>query len=68
MRLSLLQGESVEEPAQFPTGDLAGAGAVVRRPAESASLQAAVEEPEAVVLPEQYLQLVALAIAEYEQG
>lgn len=68
MRLALLQGQAVEQPAQLTPGNLARDGAVIQRPTKAATLQATVIEPEAVVLPVQDLQLISFPIAEDEQG
>ncbi len=62
------KGQAVEQPAQFPAGDLARAGAVIWWPPEPAPLQAPVVQPEAIMLPVQDLQLVAFPVAEDEQG
>ncbi len=67
MRLPLAQGKSIQQPAQLTAGDryrLSIAGWPLERPA----FKTAVEEPEAVMLPVQDLELVAVTIAEHEQA
>ena len=66
MGLFLFKRQAVQKPAEFPE-TYADYICVFARPVEFASLQAPVVQPEPVVLPLQYLDLVPLAVAEYEQ-
>ena len=65
MGLALVEGETVEQPAELPGRN--GQGPLILRrlrPAKLASFQAAIPEPEPVMLPLQNLELVALAVTE----
>ena len=68
MCLLLLQCQTVEQPLQLPPGDgecllLSAVG-----PTEMSFLQSSIVEPEAVVIPMQDLEFVAISIAEDEEA
>src|SRR5258708_5928406 len=66
--LLLLQGQPVEEPLQLPWAD--GSRVLVGSlwPAEASAFQASIVEPEAVMVPDQDLEFVFVAIAEDKQA
>ena len=65
MGLLLFKRQTVQKPAEFPE-TYADYISVFARPVEFAPLQTPVMQPEPVVLPLQYFDLVPLAVAEYE--
>ena len=56
-----------KEPCQLPVTDLNRSGFLCIWPPESLALQTAVEEPEAVIVPVENLDLVAQSIAKNKQ-
>jgi hypothetical protein len=64
MSLSLLQGKTIQQPAQFPVGNHMRGGAFGFRPSKGSLLQAAVVEPKAGVIPLQDFELIALSVTE----
>ena len=68
MCLALFEGEAVEEPLQLTAADGGGLFALPLWPAELAAFEAAVVEPEPVVIPVEDLDLVSAMVAEDEEG
>lgn len=68
MRLLLLQSQAIQEPLQLPTTDGAGPIGGMFWPAKASSLQSAIVEPEAVMIPVEDLELVSSSIAEDEEA
>ena len=68
MGLALVEGESVEQPAEL-TGRNNEGRLIPRplRPAELAPFQAAIVKPETIMVPLENLEFIALPIAEDEQ-
>ena len=68
VRLFLLQGQAVEEPLQLTPTDRFGGLVRALGPTETSSLQASVVEPEAIMIPVEDLEFVAVSIAEDEEA
>ncbi len=68
MSLMLIDTQTVQQPLQLAATDRARDLFLFVRPAKTALLQPTVEEPEAVVIPAQYLQLVASLVAKDKEA
>lgn len=68
MSLPLGERQAIEQPTQFPLGDLLRQGVLFRRPLEATPLQTAIQKPESIVIPLQDIELVPLTIAEDEEA
>ena len=67
MRLTLVQRQSVEQPVQLPGRDGQRLAGPRVRPIEQPFFQPAVVEPEAIVIPEQNLELVLFPVTEHKE-
>ncbi|WP_238354162.1 hypothetical protein [Paenibacillus sp. 23TSA30-6] len=65
--LPLVKGKPIQEPAKFAKRK--GNRRVARpRPLEGSAFQAAVQQPEAIVLPIEHFEFVSLTVAENKQA